>query len=151
MKNKILFVILAVTLLSGCARLKETGKVLWGSSTKALEEQRSTATTKTYRCFFPECFDAVASILEENEYTIFIQSSKKKLIVVMNTAQKFPPNEDGEAGVNTTEIGIFFEPLQLKEIRVEVVSLSTSAQEAASEKIFSALDKIYPIAKSSSE
>ncbi|MDP8266486.1 MAG: hypothetical protein P9M07_06010 [Candidatus Aceula meridiana] len=152
MKNKFLFVVLAVVLLSGCARLQEVGKVFWGSSTKALEEARPSAISKTYRCFFPECFDAVVSIVAENEYEIFIQSSEKELIVVMNTPHKIKVLEGEEKpGPSTTEIGIFIEPLQLKEMRVEVVSLSASAKESVSEKLFSALDKLYPIVEFDTE
>ena len=42
---------------------------------------------------------------------------------------------------NTTEVGIFFEPLQVKEIRVDVTSLSTKLQESAAYLILSHLDQ----------
>ena len=40
----------------------ETLRVLWGSSTRALEEARAEAVTQTYPCHFNECFDAVLGL-----------------------------------------------------------------------------------------
>ncbi len=40
----------------------ETLQVLWGSSTRALEDVRAEAVSQTYPCPFNECFDAVLSL-----------------------------------------------------------------------------------------
>ena len=131
-KGIFLFFIIFFSVL-GCARLQETGKVFWGSSTKALEEARVSATSQTYRCFLVECFDEVLSLAEEEGLTIFIKNRDKNIIVVMG----IPGN------VDTTEVGIFFEPLQVKEIRVDVSSLSTKARETVSRLVLTHLDKIF--------
>ena len=131
MKNKVFFSLVFVLFLCGCARLHETGKVLWGSSTKALEEKRSAAASRTYQCFLSECFDEVVSFSEKEGLTMFIKDKDKNVMVVMGLS----------GTVSTTEIGIFFEPLQVKEIRVDVVSLSTKAQEMAADLFLKHLDQ----------
>ena len=131
MKNKTFLFFLIFLFVCGCGHLQETGKVLWGSSIKALQEKRANAASQTYRCFLSECFDEILSFSEKEGLTVFIKDKDKNVIVVMG----FPKT------VDTTEIGIFFEPLQVKEIRVDVVSLSTKAQEMASDFFFKHLDQ----------
>ncbi len=50
--------------ITGCARLVETAKVIWGSSTRALEEARSEAFSKTFRCSVDECFNSVIKLTQ---------------------------------------------------------------------------------------
>lgn len=155
------FLILSFFFLLGCAHVIETAiepvKVVWGSSTKALEDSRDTATVKTYACLPSACFDKVLEIIKGKEtkeikgtlevnktteilvvkgYEIFIKDRKKNLIVVMGV----PKSE------TTTEVGIFVTALKgkEKETKVEVVSLSSAAQATVSREIFQELDKAYP-------
>ena len=73
-KHHSCFTILAVSVLvTGCASIKETAKVMWGSSTRALEEARADGISKTYHCQFDECFDAVLS-LARTESAIYLTS-----------------------------------------------------------------------------
>ena len=46
----------------GCAQIIETTKVIWGSSTRALEYARKDAISKTYLCSLNNCFDVVLSL-----------------------------------------------------------------------------------------
>lgn len=61
MKNSRTLIIFFVAALSGCGSVQETAKVVWGSSTKALEEARANAAVKTFNCSYAQCFDAVLS------------------------------------------------------------------------------------------
>lgn len=46
----------------GCSHVSETAKVLWGSSTKALEKTRDQATVKTFQCDRDKCMDAIVEL-----------------------------------------------------------------------------------------
>ncbi|MCX5681977.1 MAG: hypothetical protein NT079_06915 [Candidatus Omnitrophica bacterium] len=73
-------------------------------------------------------------IVEVKGYEIFIKDRKKDLIVVVGV----PGSE------TTTEVGIFLTPSNKTETKVEVVSLSSAAQQTVSSYIFKELDKAYP-------
>jgi len=162
--KKIYFLILIVLFLTGCASVQEPLKVVWGSSTKALEDNRVSATTKTYSCSASAGFDKVLAIIKSREkhdirtseekegtgtkevievagYEIFIQDRDKGLIVVMGV----PKSE------TTTEVGIFITGISANETKIEVVSLSSAAQKTVSDHIFKELDKVYsPVEEKSS-
>jgi hypothetical protein len=154
--KKLSFVILFVFFCAGCARVQEPFKIIWGSSTKALEDARPTATVKTYECLSSDCFDKIMEIIKRKEkkeirieqenrgddvenieiqgYETFIKDRKKGLIVVMGV----PKSE------TTTEVGIFITAVKEKETKIEVVSLSSAAQATVSTQIFQELDKAFP-------
>lgn len=115
----------------GCARAVETTKVIWGSSTKALEEARADALSQKYLCFYTECFDAVLSVSKEAQYEIFIRDRIKGHIVVMGIP----------GSINTTEVGIFFDALDEKKVKIDISSLSTKAKTEVAKVIFLDLDK----------
>jgi len=154
MKKSYLFILL-LFFMCGCACVQEPFKVVWGSSTKALYDNRDTATVKMYECFANDCFDKIVDIIKNHEakitkktqigdeeveveevsqYNLFIKDRKNYVIVVMNVP----------GSIDTTEVGIFITPLKLKESKVEIISLSTAAQKTVANMIFEQLDKIYP-------
>ncbi len=137
--------------VSGCARTMDIPKVIWGSSTRALEEARSDAISKTYRCSFNDCFDAVLDLARKKKeetpeitetdtliiamekqgiFDVFIENRKKRHIVVMGIA----------GNVSTTEVGIFFSQPTLTTVKLEVTSLSSSAKRNVAEPMFEELD-----------
>ncbi len=143
--RKFLLVTAFIFFLSGCAHVQEVAKSIWGSSTKALEEARGTATVKMYECFPGACFDKILEIAAKNEYDPFIRDRKRNLIVVVNTRiAQIVSDNDVQVGGDTTEVGIFITPLKLKEVKVEIVSLSSSAQQRVSNVVFSGLDSAFP-------
>ena len=181
-----MFLILLFTVsCSGCSLLLhpvEFAKVLWGSSTKELEEGRKTAITKTYHCSVDECFNAVLKLTEkpkedvyESEilkpladdtqvkgtsllpetslpggktstelaavakpstphFDLYIKNRPENLLVVMGVPDC----------VNTTEVGIFFTPLDAGNVKLELSSMSTKAKNNASKIIFEQLNKQFP-------
>lgn len=161
MKKFIFFIFLPFFVL-GCATVQEPFKAIWGSSTKALEDNRGSATVKAYQSSYSDCFDKVLDIIHSREkseikrevtadnpeavgiggtaevievagYEIFINDKKKGLIVVMGVPKS----------TNTTEVGIFITALNTSETKIEIVSLSSAAQKIVSDEIFKELDKVY--------
>ena len=127
----ILFLLICFLSTGGCARVSETAKIVWGSSTRALEEARTDAKTKTYSCTFSQCFDQVLKIATEEKYTVFIQDRVHGRVVVMGV----------RGNLNTTEVGIFFDELDESRVKIDVTSLSTTAKIKVAEALFTALSK----------
>ena len=135
MKKELLIIFLSVAFLSSCSYVSETAKVIWGSSTRALENARDEAAAASFRCDIGECFDAVVSLTEEDEdgkgkyFDLFLKNKKRNILVLMKVS-----------GVtDTTEVGVFFEDGGVKNTRIEVVSLSPRAQRVSSKRIFDSL------------
>ena len=129
--------------LSGCAPVKEGVQVFLGTSTRALEEARVTAETRTFSCGFWECYEAVLSLAHNEEaeplsekkyFRVFTKDPVESHIIVMGV----PGN------INTTEVGIFFSQPGREAIRVEIASLSSSAKERVAEVVFNELSIRFP-------
>ncbi|HBG62438.1 MAG: hypothetical protein A2Y03_06685 [Omnitrophica WOR_2 bacterium GWF2_38_59] len=140
--QRLLFIILLVV-VSGCANVTETAKVVLGNSTKALEEGRAEAIKKSYACSYQECFYAVLSLAKNEEpeplsekkyFEVFSKKIDKDHIVVMG----IPGN------VDTTEVGIFFARRSLKSVEIEISSRSSSAKRKVAKAVFKELDLRFP-------
>jgi len=156
-KSNIILAIIMVFVSGGCAQITETAKVIWGSSTKALEEARADAIKRTYRCSLSDCYDAVLSLerkkdiyrqdesdevsdedaeiedsapLDTGVFDIFINNRKKRHIVVLGI----------QGNVDTTEVGIFFSQPSLTTVGLEISSLSSNAKRTVAEAVFAKLD-----------
>ncbi|HBR15594.1 MAG TPA: hypothetical protein DD723_08685 [Candidatus Omnitrophica bacterium] len=146
-----------LTLANGCGFVAETGKTVWGSSTRALENSRDEAISKSYVCPFDGCFDTILSLaqtqffLEKEEgsppeakevkepekhkfFRVFLQDRVQSHIVVIGV----------QGNVDTTEVGIFFARLDQNAYRIDVSSLSSSAKRKVAEVVFAELDSQYP-------
>ncbi len=158
MLRKLKFIVILCFLLIGCARIIDIPKVIWGSSTRALEEARADAISRTYRCSFGDCYDTVISFARKKTYKkpvvsetddfiiatddsgffdIFIKNRKKRHIVVMGIT----------GNVDTTEAGIFFSQPTLTTVKLEITSLSSIAKRTLSEKLFEELDLRFSVAE----
>ena len=136
---RFVYLVIMVLFLTGCAQVKELSKTFWGSSTRALENARKDALSRDYPCSVDECFDAVLSLQKEGTsaltnrlgiFDVFIKDRNQRHIVVIGI----------EGNVNTTEVGIFFNQIDPKKVKVEISSLSTSAKEKLATAIFKELD-----------
>ncbi|MCB9771266.1 MAG: hypothetical protein H6754_01755 [Candidatus Omnitrophica bacterium] len=148
--------------MTGCSLMQEEAKVLWGSSTKALEDARGEAVKKIFACHPDECFDRIIQYCNiETEMTKqdadgferinpeqLSRLDDDKTIKVKNLEVFIKDRKNkkivvmGIPGhVNTTEAGIFFTTIEGKGTSVEVVSLSTAAKIKAANLIFAALGK----------
>ncbi|MCB9757755.1 MAG: hypothetical protein H6753_04935 [Candidatus Omnitrophica bacterium] len=157
-KINFLILIFIVSFLTGCTGIKEQAKLLWGSSTQALENQRRQALVETFACSWEQCFSAiiqyankeVLQTADENRagfsnarpsdeatlkavkttnLEIFLQDRNRRIIVVMGVP----------GSVQTTEVGVFFTPMEETQTRIEITSLSTLAKIRAGEILFAHL------------
>lgn len=131
--QKLITIIFALS-LGGCAlinQVTEPVKVIWGSSTRALESARAEALSKTYSCEYNVCYDAVLEIVKQRNYEIFINERARERMVIMGIT----------GNVNTTEVGIFFDKLNKSQIQIDISSLSSTAKENVAKVIFEELDK----------
>jgi len=130
--KRIFPVIVMVSLFSSCAvwdNTVEVGKTIWGSSTRALEQARDHAITKTYDKPYWDCVRS-AITFSRKHWVIFEKDEIKGYMVVMGV----------KGCVNTTEIGVFFDELSDNQTRIEISSLSTNAKRKVAKGLFHGLD-----------
>lgn len=118
-------------LITGCASLREAGKKIWGSSTRALEKARGKGKAENFSCSFADCFDACLAALKEEKATVFQQDKKRGFIVAMNF----------EGEIDTTEVGFFFEKVEDGITRIEITSLNPRLLGTLPPRIFSNINK----------
>ncbi len=124
--------VLMVLFLSGCAVVDggvELTKTIWGSSTRALEEARTTAIAKTYD---KDYWAVVRVALSSSEQIgqIFKKDEVRGYFVLIGI----------KGCVDTTEVGVFFVEVNDHQTRVELSSLSTNAKRIAAKALFHKLD-----------
>jgi hypothetical protein len=129
MKTFAIFIFSFMILISGCATIKEDAKKVLGVSTKALEEGRKNAVSKTFNCDYNSCYNKTQEILKDIKAYIYAQDTKKQMIAVY-------VSED-----DTTPVGIFFKEADAKNTQLEVSSPSSYAREFISAKLFTALEE----------
>ncbi len=136
-KRSNLILLMFVLLFSSCASLDhgmdnsvEVAKTLWGSSTRALEEARDKAITKTYDKPYWDCVRSAIAVAGKKHWVIFKKDEIKGYMVVMGV----------QGSVNTTEIGVFFDELSDVQTRIEISSLSTNAKRKVAKGLFHGLD-----------
>lgn len=165
------FVCCFIVVLSGCARLTEPARVIWGSSTAALERARAEGLRKTYACSFTECYESVLSLARtEQEQEAKAKQEEEAKNASGEGTQIQPGQESGQeqkfaadgkffdvflkdprqrhivvigiqGNVDTTEVGIFFEETGPSVIKIEISSLSGTAKQRVASAVFNALDK----------
>ncbi|MBF0511711.1 MAG: hypothetical protein HQL13_05200 [Candidatus Omnitrophica bacterium] len=137
---RFLLIIIFVACCSSCAtwdhsvdNTKEFCKSVWGSSTKALEQARDRAITKTYDKPYWDCVKGALRVVNSQGWIIFKKQESQGYMVVM-----------GITGcVNTTEVGIFFVKSSEGQTRIEISSLSTNAKRKVAKGLFHGLDALF--------
>lgn len=130
---RLLLLCSAVVLLSSCAawdNTVEVGKTIWGSSTRALEQARDRAMTKSYDKSYWDCVRSAMAVVKKTKWMVFKKDEIKGYLVVMGI----------KGQVNTTEVGIFFDELSDTRTKVEVSSLSTNAKRKVAKALFHGMD-----------
>jgi hypothetical protein len=74
-------------------------------------------------------------VVQQTVLDLFLQDKAKRHIIVMGVP----------TSIDTTEVGVFFEPTGAGETRVEISSLSTNAKTRAAEIIFAELEKSFAV------
>ncbi|MHB8155704.1 MAG: hypothetical protein ACYDFR_06640 [Candidatus Omnitrophota bacterium] len=136
MKKNALFtltttVYVLLTVLSGCATVKEMGKGFIGVSTQVLEEKRSDALKKSFALGYNDCYVKVKNILnlKDKETYIYAEDPKNKMIAVYLSS------------TDTTPVGIFFTEETGVNTLIEISSPSIYAKEEIANRIFAGLAK----------
>ena len=121
---------------NGCAIVDggvELTKTIWGSTTRALEEARAQAITKTYDKSYWDCMRATLEVVKQQDYKVFKKDEVRGYVVLMGI----------RGSVNTTEVGVFFVELNDHQTRIELSSLSTNAKRIVAKALFGGLDKAF--------
>ena len=121
---------LLLVVLAGCAQTTEVAKTIWGSSTRALEDARAEAITKTYDRGYWDCIRASLDVMAKESFQVFKKDEVKGYMVLMGI----------KGAVNTTEVGVFFEEVSENKVRIEISSLSTKAKRIVAKKLFHGMD-----------
>ena len=144
-KNWIYFISVFVLMMSGCAKTQEFGRVVWGTSTTALERTRVEADVVTYQCAFEDCFQAVLSLARNEDieesmsidsnvssgvFDVFLKDWVKSHIIVMGIAGQ----------IDTTEVGVFFVRQSKEQTRLEIASRSSGAKRKVTAAVLKELD-----------
>ena len=134
---RFILIIAIVCLCSSCTALNhgadntvEVAKTIWGSSTRALEQARDNAITRTYDKSYWDCVRSAIAVVDKKHWVMFKKDEISGYLVVMGV----------KGCVNTTEIGIFFDELSDKQTRIEISSLSTNAKRKVAQGLFHGLD-----------
>lgn len=162
MKNH-LYLFLSLLLLIGCSHIAEPFKVIWGSSTRALEEARVDGISQSFTCTFDECFDAVLKLgrsvpLADLGYPESAASAQSMPSFSLEEDTRLI--DDGvfdvfikdrikghiivmgvRGNVNSTEVGIFFTRPEKGTIKIDISSLSDTAKRKVAGAVFKALDQ----------
>jgi len=132
---------LLITVLSGCAAIKEAGKGFVGISTQVLEDKRKDALKKSFALGYNDCYLKVKDILiqkgandtlnqESKESIIYAEDPSKKMIAVYLSL------------ADTTPVGIFFTEEKGANTLIEISSPSIYAKEEIANRIFKAIDAL---------
>ncbi len=101
---------------TGCVHLKEGGRRVWGSSIAHLEKARVDGEVLEVTLGRDAAFEKVEEILSDSGAQVYLKDRDKAYLAAM-----------GFTGhVDTTQVGVFFEPGTQHATRIEVASLSPS-------------------------
>jgi len=132
-KSKItilIYVLLSGFLLSGCATIVESAKVVAGISTKELEAARPQALKKVFSYNYSACYDKAREFLAKKEFYIYARD-KQMIAIYLNS--------DPEPEMSTTPVGVFFKEIDVDNTQVEVSSPSPYARGFIAERLFAVL------------
>lgn len=129
MEKRVFFVLSAVMLffLNGCATIKDAPKGFLGISTRALEESRGDAVSKTFEFDYDICYNKTLEALSQIDSRVYAKDPKKDLVAVYVTEE------------DTTPIGFFFTKVEAGKTKVEIASPSFFAKERMARRIFAIL------------
>ena len=133
MKNLLALALsLCILTSAGCSGTKYNLASLAGLNVRDLEAAKDTGISKTFKMSHSEAFKNTVEILKTEKLTIFLSSEKRGYIVAMGFKEQ----------VDTTRVGIFFDPVSETETKVTLSCLSSLALPKAEKIIFTGLSKI---------
>ena len=114
---------------SGCARTTEFMGSAVGINIQDLEKMRAEGKSKVFALSYDEAFTRVIDTLHNGGYTVFRSNKGQRYIVAMG----FPRQ------VDTTRVGIFFDPAGENQTKVTLSCLSETCLSKATGVIFAGL------------
>ncbi len=117
--------------LAGCASLQEAGKKIWGSSIEHLESARAEGVRQEFPLTVPEAFVTAQKALRDSGAKVYLKDRRQRYLAAMNFA----------GHVDTTQAGVFFDPMPDGNTQVEVASLSRILTQKVAGLVFPALEK----------
>jgi len=115
---------------TGCGHLKEAGRRIWGSSIGHLERARADGKALDVALGRDAAFERVEAVLKESGAQVYLKDRDKAYLAAM-----------GFTGhVDTTQVGVFFEPGPQDTTRIEVASLSPSLVDQVAELLINKLE-----------
>ncbi|MFH1305598.1 MAG: hypothetical protein ABIH74_04290 [Candidatus Omnitrophota bacterium] len=122
-----LSILLSVVLSAGCAQSNKFNFAsLMGVNVDDLRAARATGEKKTIPLSYSDAYDKAKVLVKEHSLTVLRTSKAGRYIVVIGIPKQ----------VNTTRVGIFFEPVTDKSTKVTLSSLSDTALAKAKEMVF---------------
>ena len=132
MKIRIIFyAFLFFCLLTGCAAGSFNLQSLSGVNIKDLALARAQGREETFPLSYKAAFARVENILKKNNLTVFRSNEEKRYIVTIGFRKQ----------VDTTRVGIFFDPAGENSTKITLSCLSLTALEKANNIIFGQLKK----------
>ncbi len=130
------FYLLIIILVVGCAPLQERVRRLAGRSVDHLEKHRDHAVSQHAACSASDCFDVILAIGGNRSGDPFL--GKHFEVFQANVTQRFivfyaVPNQ-----IDTTEVAVFIKSESQGSL-IEIVSLSSTAQEKVAKVVFEEL------------
>jgi hypothetical protein len=119
---------LAVSLLVGCAKMKEAVRSAAGISTQEIESSRGKSIKKVFKYDYFTCYAKTQDALKRIGAYVYAEDKEKDLIAIY-VSQK-----------DTTPVGLFFQDIDNIHTQIEISSPSTFARDLIAEKIFANLE-----------
>lgn len=139
---KLIIILIFISIISpGCSWVADFPKTAWGSSIRVLSEKRSEAESAVFGCSRDTCFDHVLDMTivfgagkekEDQKYVLFAKAPDRSFIVVMGVP----------GGVDTTEVGVFFDTMPDGQTQIQVSSLSSRAKMSVADAVFEKLSQM---------
>lgn len=130
MNLKILSLLIAILMFSGCASVMDAPRNILGFSRRDLNASRENSSFQVYQVGSQELFDVTVEVFSQARYTVFTKDAIRGFIAVM----------DIPGVVNTTEVGVFLtaQP-DGRGVKIELSSRSTPAKRTVAALLFSKL------------
>jgi len=124
-------VVLCCAATAGCAHLKEAGRCIWGTSVAHLERARADGRALDVTLGRDAAFETIEKILTDSGARVYLKARDKAYLAAMNFT----------GHVDTTQVGVFFEPRSEHATRIEVASLSPSLVDQVAQLLIAKLEQ----------
>jgi hypothetical protein len=119
----IVFSVVALFMVSGCASLQEGTRGFLGTSVKPVEASRKTAVKRSIAGDYPQVYANVLAELQKAGYYVYRQDAQAKFIAFYFSTE------------DTTVCGVFFSQAEPGHTEIEIASPSSYLRDAVAAKL----------------